>query len=138
MWELKRNAYPDGNERPSYGIWLILLLINIAWGSFRTMQTLLAYFNSLDNFTLIYFLLMVVVGICAAIFFFMRHPYTPALFIAFLSINLAYFVIGSLFIWQYDKGAIDYFGLIRIVIICLLAIPYLLVSDRVKEVFAKR
>jgi hypothetical protein len=109
---------------------------NIAWGSFKVAKTLITYFDSIDGITLSYYLIITVIGILATICFFMRSPYTPQLFITFLSINLLYFITGSLFIWQYDGGGIDYFGLVRIIIVCLLAIPYLLISKRVKEVFA--
>jgi hypothetical protein len=134
MKELTRNEYPDGNEKPGYGIWLILLFINIAWGSFSVSKAIITYFDSIDSITLSYYLIMIVIGIGATVCFLMRKRYTPTLIIAFLSINLLYFIIGNFFIWQYDRG-VDYFGLIRIIVLCLLAIPYLLISKRVKEVF---
>ncbi|WP_445223450.1 DUF2569 family protein [Catalinimonas locisalis] len=131
------NTYYEDEQRTNYGFWLYLIILNVALGSLSGAKAILTSFNTIDTVILCYYFIMLMIGVLSVICFFYRHKITPKLIVAFLAINLFYIVGMSFLVWNYDSGGIDYFGLIRIIVLCSLIIPYLLISKRVKEVFVK-
>lgn len=136
MTYLSTNGH-EAKQPIAYGVWLILILVYIASGCFSVSKSILVNFNQIDLPILGYYLIMLTIGVLTIIGFFLRSAFTPKLMIAYLSINLLYFGAFSFLIWNSETGGIDYFGLIRVIVLCLLIIPYLLISKRVKEVFSK-
>ena len=91
-------------------------------------------FELIGNIFLILFLIIV------AIFFFQRRKFVPKLIIAFLLSNLTfvvvdYFAANSIPFEANQKDPESLKELIRAFIVCLIWIPYFLVSKRAKGTF---
>lgn len=134
---LNENAYEDENESTGYGFWLWFLLIIIAYNGIKAAVGLFQNFQAYDILNMAYVNLTFIIALFAAVGFFTRKRWTPLLFISFLLLSLLYISYSTFVLAFSFPEKIDYFSLVRVVIMCALAIPYLLRSDRVKEVFTR-
>ncbi|TPE43582.1 DUF2569 family protein [Pontibacter mangrovi] len=131
---LNENAFEDEGRKPGYGLWLYLLLFMVAYNGFKAAKGLIQN-ATFDLANLIYALLLVVIAIATAVGFFTRKRWTPLLFISFFLLNLVYIVFISIALSSKFSERIDYFSLVRVAVMCIIVIPYMLRSERVKEVF---
>lgn len=132
---LNENAFEEGRNT-GYGLWLYLLLFMVGYNGIKATMTLFQN-ASLDLVNLVYAILLVVIAIITSIGFFTRKRWTPMLFISFFLLNLLYIIYISIALSTNYPDRIDYFSLVRVAVMCLLVIPYMLRSERVREVFVK-
>ncbi|MEJ8802151.1 DUF2569 family protein [Pontibacter sp. H249] len=133
---LNENAYEDEGRKTGYGLWLYLLLLIVGYNGLKAAMTLIQN-ASLDLVNLVYALLLIVIAIATTISFFARKRWTPMLFISFFLLNLLYIVYISIALYSNYPDRIDYFSLVRVAVMCIVVIPYMLRSERIKEVFVK-
>ncbi|MBJ6118104.1 DUF2569 family protein [Pontibacter sp. BT310] len=132
---LNENAFEDEGSKTGYGLWLYLLLFMVGINGVKAAMTLIQN-ASLDLVNLVYAVLLAFIAIATTIGFFARKRWTPMLFISFFVLNLLYIFYISIALAANYPDQIDYFSLVRVVVMCLLVIPYMLRSERVREVFA--
>ncbi|WP_162051440.1 DUF2569 family protein [Pontibacter pamirensis] len=132
---LNENAYEDESERQGYGFWLWLLLIIIVFNGAKAALGLVQNFKANDFLYTVYAALALFIALSATLSFFTRKRWTPLLFIFFLLLNLLHMLYFTLIYTFNSPEKIDYFSLVKVVTICVLPIPYLTRSVRVKKVF---
>lgn len=133
---LNENAFEDQDRKTGYGLWLYLLLFMVGYNGLKAVMMLIQN-ATFDLANLIYALLLVVLAVATTVGFFARRRWTPWLFISFFLLNLVYIVFISIALSFKFPERIDYFPLVRISVMCIIVIPYMLRSERVKEVFVK-
>lgn len=131
---LNENAFEDEGRKTGYGILLYLLLFMVAYNGLKAAMGLMQK-ASFDLANLIYALLLVVIAVATTVGFFARKRWIPLLFISFFLLNLVYIVFISIALSSKFPERIDYFSLVRVAVMCIIVIPYMLRSERVKEVF---
>lgn len=132
---LNENAYEDENKRTGYGFWLYLLLFIICYNGIKAASGLIQNHELYDLANLVYALLLVGIALAATVSFFTRKRWAPLVFISFFLLNLIYVIYTSVALSFHFPEKIDYFTLARVFVMCAVIIPYLLRSERVKEIF---
>ena len=133
---LNENAFEDEGWKTGYRLWLYLLLFVVAYNGLKAAMGLFQN-AALDLVNLIYALLLVLIATATTVGFFARKQWTPLLFICFFLLNLVYIVYISIALSSKFPERIDYFSLVRVFVMCIIVIPYMLRSERAKEVFVK-
>jgi hypothetical protein len=130
---LHQNDYRE-EEGPGYGIWLILLAINLLTGFYFSVKELMVYWDVISPWSASYYLIAIPLTLAGLYHFWKRKSITPWLLIAFLTLNLLYAVlINADALLGESQGY--HFQLFRSAFLCLVAIPYLVLSRHVKKVF---
>jgi len=131
---LNENAFEDEGRKTGFGLWLYLLLFMVGYNGLKAAMGLVQN-ATLDLANLAYALLLVVIAIATTVGFFARKRWTPLLFISFFLLSLVYIVFISIALSSKFPERVDYFSLIRVAVMCIIVIPYMLRSERVKEIF---
>lgn len=107
----------------------------VSYNGIKAALSLVQNLAAFDPVNLVYALLLVVIAIATIIGFFTRKRWTSVLFISFFVVNLLYIVYISIALASKFPEKIDYFSLVRVSVMCIIVIPYMLRSERVREVF---
>jgi hypothetical protein len=132
---LNENAFEDEGRKTGYGLWLYLLLFIVGYNGVKAALGLIQNPTAFDIVNLVYALLLIVIAIATTSGFFARMKWTAMLFISFFVVNLLYIIYISIALSANYPDRIDYFSLIRVAVMCLIVIPYMQRSERVREVF---